>query len=156
MTRSWNKRTQGWLEKYVYLRTNRSLVATYFVSAFWHGLYPGFYIFFGTLPLLTIVERLVKSRVTPLLVPSFDGRNYKTYPFTSFVGFTYFFVSMGIFRLSLAYYSQAVLMYSFERSIIALQSLYYAPHLLLVVIYVLLHLLPKSEKTKTNINKKRQ
>lgn len=40
-TRYWNKRTQGWLERYVYNRTNKSLAITYFISAFWHGLYPG-------------------------------------------------------------------------------------------------------------------
>ena len=40
LSRSWNKRTQGWLERYTYHRTNRDLGATYFVSALWHGLYP--------------------------------------------------------------------------------------------------------------------
>jgi hypothetical protein len=40
-SRSWNKRTQGWLERYTYNRTGQSLVMTYFVSALWHGLYPG-------------------------------------------------------------------------------------------------------------------
>lgn len=41
LSRAWNKRTQGWLERYTYQRTNRSLTITYFVSALWHGLYPG-------------------------------------------------------------------------------------------------------------------
>ena len=41
LSRAWNKRTQGWLERYTYQRTNRSLAITYFVSALWHGLYPG-------------------------------------------------------------------------------------------------------------------
>ena len=41
LSRAWNKRTQKWLEKYTYLRTRRSLVMTYFVSALWHGLHPG-------------------------------------------------------------------------------------------------------------------
>jgi hypothetical protein len=52
LSRSWNKRTQGWLESYVYQRTNRSLLITYIVSAVWHGLYPGFLLFFlsGTKP----------------------------------------------------------------------------------------------------------
>jgi hypothetical protein len=40
-SRAWNKRTQGWLERYTYHRTGQSLFATYFVSALWHGLYPG-------------------------------------------------------------------------------------------------------------------
>jgi MBOAT, membrane-bound O-acyltransferase family len=32
LSRAWNKRTQGWLERYTYLRSNRSLMLTYFVS----------------------------------------------------------------------------------------------------------------------------
>jgi lysophospholipid acyltransferase len=32
LSRAWNKRTQGWLERYTYLRSNRSLTLTYFVS----------------------------------------------------------------------------------------------------------------------------
>jgi hypothetical protein len=45
-SRAWNKGTQNWLERYVYTRTGNSLMATYFVSAFWHGFYPGYYFFF--------------------------------------------------------------------------------------------------------------
>ena len=60
LSRAWNKRTQGWLERYTYLRTGRSLLVTYFISAFWHGLYPGFFVFFMSVPLMTNIERLVK------------------------------------------------------------------------------------------------
>ena len=36
-TKSWNMKTSNWLTRYVYMRTNGSLVATYSMSAFWHG-----------------------------------------------------------------------------------------------------------------------
>lgn len=48
------------MQRYTYLRTGRSLVATYFISAFWHGLYPGFFLFFMSIPLMTNIERLIK------------------------------------------------------------------------------------------------
>lgn len=48
LSRSWNKGTQQWLERYVYSRTGNSLVATYMCSAIWHGFYPGYYLFFLT------------------------------------------------------------------------------------------------------------
>lgn len=48
------------VRRYTYLRTGRSLVATYFISAFWHGLYPGFFLFFMSIPLMTNIERLIK------------------------------------------------------------------------------------------------
>ena len=33
-----------------------------------------------TLPLLTNVERLLKAKINPLIVPGYDGYNNKTYP----------------------------------------------------------------------------
>ncbi|KAM3567361.1 hypothetical protein VYU27_010492, partial [Nannochloropsis oceanica] len=40
-SKAWNKGTQKWLQRYVYFRNSESLLITYFVSAFWHGFYPG-------------------------------------------------------------------------------------------------------------------
>lgn len=37
--------TQRWLQRYVYFRNRESLLVTYFVSAFWHGFYPGACVF---------------------------------------------------------------------------------------------------------------
>ena len=37
LTKEWNKKTSLWLTKYVYMRTNGSLLAVYAMSAFWHG-----------------------------------------------------------------------------------------------------------------------
>jgi len=91
LSRAWNKRTQGWLERYTYLRCGRSLLVTYFVSAFWHGLYPGFFIFFMTIPLYTNFERLARAKLNPLLAPGYDGYNYATYPKTA-VSLGYWFI----------------------------------------------------------------
>ncbi|CAM9733108.1 unnamed protein product [Phaeothamnion confervicola] len=63
--RAWNKRTQGWLERYVYNRTGNSLTATYFMSAFWHGFYPGYYLFFMSLPLATSAGRVARKKIRP-------------------------------------------------------------------------------------------
>eukprot|EP01126_Amoeba_proteus_P042388 TRINITY_DN4606_c0_g3_i21.p1 TRINITY_DN4606_c0_g3~~TRINITY_DN4606_c0_g3_i21.p1 ORF type:complete len:264 (-),score=44.16 TRINITY_DN4606_c0_g3_i21:927-1718(-) len=40
---SWNIQTSQWLKRYVFLRLERgvNLYVTYFVSAIWHGFYPG-------------------------------------------------------------------------------------------------------------------
>jgi hypothetical protein len=80
LLRHWNKRTQGWLERYTYARSGRSLVATYFISALWHGLYPGFFLMFYMLAFLTTIDRLLKTKLNPLVVPGFDGRDMSTYP----------------------------------------------------------------------------
>lgn len=62
-TRNWNLRTQKWLSRYVYQRTHDSLLAVYFVSAFWHGFYPGYYCSFLSLGFGQFVNRLTYSRL---------------------------------------------------------------------------------------------
>ena len=94
-SRAWNKGTQNWLERYVYTRTGNSLMATYFISAFWHGFYPGYYLFFmsrkwlfgstvcaarsnesfilcAAVPLATAVNRLAFKRLRPHFIEA-DG-----------------------------------------------------------------------------------
>ncbi|CAM9836940.1 unnamed protein product, partial [Chrysoparadoxa australica] len=63
--RAWNKGTQGWLERYVYIRTGNSLVAVYSTSAVWHGFYPGYYLFFLSLPLATSAARAARKKLRP-------------------------------------------------------------------------------------------
>jgi hypothetical protein len=62
---AWNKKTANWLGRYIYMRTNGSLVATYSTSAFWHGFYPGYYFFFLTMPVATECERLARKKISP-------------------------------------------------------------------------------------------
>ena len=62
---AWNKKTANWLGRYVYMRTGGSLIATYGMSAFWHGFYPGYYMFFLSVPLVTVCERLGRKKISP-------------------------------------------------------------------------------------------
>ncbi len=62
-TTKWNMKTAQWLNRYVYARTDGSLLMTYFISAFWHGFYPGYYLFFLSLPIATNVERECRGRI---------------------------------------------------------------------------------------------
>ncbi|GMI58609.1 hypothetical protein ScalyP_jg10991 [Parmales sp. scaly parma] len=63
---AWNKKTSNWLTRYVYMRTGGSLIATYSMSAFWHGFYPGYYMFFMSMPLLTACERVGRKKLSPV------------------------------------------------------------------------------------------
>jgi lysophospholipid acyltransferase len=65
---AWNISTQSWLKYYVYLRllpnkkddkSRNSLnvtpmIATFAVSAIWHGFYSGYFVFFTSVALLDI------------------------------------------------------------------------------------------------------
>ena len=146
LSRSWNKRTQGWLERYTYQRSGRSLLVTYFISAFWHGLYPGFFVFFMSVPLLTNVERLIKAKINPLVVPSYDGRNYKTYPKGSLIASLYWLLCWIGTMSFMSFIVQTFSMSSWERCAVALGSYYYVPYFILAALYVALELMPAPKK----------
>jgi hypothetical protein len=147
ISRHWNKRTQGWLERYTYHRTGRSVMTTYFISALWHGLYPGFFIMFMSLPIMTSIERLVKAKINPLIVPGFDGFDMKTYPRNA-AGWIYWVVCWACTMAFMNYIVQVFSMGSLENSLRALSGHHYLPHILLVVIYVLLEVVPGPKKKK--------
>uniref|UniRef100_A0AC35G0I3 Lysophospholipid acyltransferase 7 n=1 Tax=Panagrolaimus sp. PS1159 TaxID=55785 RepID=A0AC35G0I3_9BILA len=65
--RAWNKTVQYWLANFVYKRTNKSwrMPYTMFISAFWHGIHPGYFFSFLTIPLCTFAEDLLFKVVKP-------------------------------------------------------------------------------------------
>ena len=152
LTRHWNKRTQGWLERYVYCRTNRSLVATYFVSAIWHGPYPGFLMFFSTVPLLTMVERLIRCKINPLILQSsrLDSlpenlRRSSTVVNTSIL-LGYWAMCWLCLTMEMVYLSLLFTKQPFYDCITAIASYYYIGHFTPLVLYGLLILLPSPDK----------
>lgn len=155
LSRCWNKRTQGWLERYTYHRTDGSLVATYFISALWHGLYPGFFLFFMSIPLLTQIERLLRVKLNPLIIPGFDGYRDSTAP-PGVVTFLYWQVSRVCTVLSANYIVQVFSLLSWDRSMTALGSYHHIPHFFFLGLYLLLQILPtpKSASTTTSSSKK--
>jgi hypothetical protein len=65
MSKNWNIKTSSWLTRYVYIRTGGSLIAVYSLSAFWHGFYPGYYMFFLSVPIITLCDRMAKKKISP-------------------------------------------------------------------------------------------
>lgn len=145
MSRAWNKRTQGWLERYTYQRSGRNLVLTYFISAIWHGLYPGFFFFFMSIPLLTNCERLIKQKINPLVVPGYDGYNDLTYPNT-LVAKIYWGVCVLFTLMVMMYFVQPFSFQGLDHVCIVLGSYYYMPHIFVFVLYLFLTILPTPKK----------
>jgi len=83
-SKAWNQKTQEWLQKYTYFRfpggRGAKLLATYAVSAYWHGFYPGYYITFFTLGVLSMCQDNLKAHVNPY-VP--EGVPMKVYSLVS-------------------------------------------------------------------------
>lgn len=63
--RAWNRSVQFWLANYVYKRVPRDfgMILTMTVSAYWHGVHPGYYLSFLTVPLCTLAEDQILSIV---------------------------------------------------------------------------------------------
>lgn len=145
----YNINMQGWLERYTYHRTNRSLFATYFVSAIWHGLYPGFFFMFMMFPVMTNIERLAKAKINPLIVPGYDGYNNETYPDTP-VAKAYWALSVLCTMWSVTYIAQTFTLGSFDNCKTALAGHSYVPHLFFLALYAALEVLPAPRKSKSN------
>eukprot|EP01135_Chromosphaera_perkinsii_P001761 Nk52_evm30s210 gene=Nk52_evmTU30s210 len=73
LVRNWNMSVQKWLLVYVYKRVPGPkivrTISTLLVSSFWHGVKPGYYLFFLCVPVFQLVETRYMSIVVPLLTP---------------------------------------------------------------------------------------
>ncbi|XP_022669574.1 membrane-bound O-acyltransferase domain-containing protein 2-like isoform X2 [Varroa destructor] len=72
---AWNKSTQQWLRSICYDRVATSkTLTTFFLSAAWHGFYPGYYLTFMTLAVQTLAARSVRRSVRPFFQKSASSR----------------------------------------------------------------------------------
>lgn len=81
LLKHWNIHTQSWLERYIFKRAPRSINrwATFAVSAFWHGTYPGYYLSFFTAPLHQEAWREFEAAAGHLLPQPGSGAAYTAY-----------------------------------------------------------------------------
>lgn len=132
LTAAWNKRTANWLGRYVYMRTGGNLVATYGLSAFWHGFYPGYYMFFLSVPMMTNCERLARKKISP----KYSSASWSTYDIVCKLC-TSFFVEYMILAFQLL---------AFDWAYAGYKSHYFFGHILCLVFYVVVSQLPTPKK----------
>ena len=76
----WNMCANRWLKRYVYLRLSpegtkvplTTTLITYFVSAFWHGFYPGYYFCFLLGGVITDTARKIRRHLRPMFMQADD------------------------------------------------------------------------------------
>lgn len=135
LSKEWNKKTSAWLTRYVYIRTNGNLLAVYGTSAFWHGFYPGYYMFFLSVPLLTMCERVIKKKISPY----FPEAKWSPYGVVGILVTSFFIEYMVIPFVLLAR----------DRSFACYKSHYFFGHIIpAVFLLVVAPLLPNRKKTK--------
>jgi hypothetical protein len=133
LTTVWNKKTALWLNRYVYIRTGGSLVATYGISASWHGLYPGYYFFFLSLSLITCCERLGRAKLSPLFS---SGGKWSPWGI----------ITMVSTSVVVNYMAVPFELLAFDWSFACWKSFYFFGHILCIVFYVIVSMLPTPKK----------
>lgn len=136
LAKKWNKKTSDWLSRYVYIRTGGNLIAVYSTSAFWHGFYPGYYMFFLSVPLLTFCDRLLKKKISPM----FGKSQFSVYGI----------IGSCVTLLATNYIVMAFVMLAGSWSFEAWKSHYFAGHIGGIALYAILSVMPTPKsKDKT-------
>lgn len=120
-SQNWNKTTNLWLRRYVYDRAplSVSLYFTYLVSAFWHGFYPGYYMFFLSVAAATMVHRQIRRTIRPRFMNGKEPGEYKP---------VYDVVSAIATSITLNYFIMSFVMLAFDQSIAAFQGFGFYGH----------------------------
>lgn len=143
-TKAWNVGTSKWLSQYCGSRVPRSISmnAVYFLSAFWHGFYPGYYLTFLSVPLFQDLEKTIKGKITPYYFPNGKDNSvqYMVYNVLSIV-----FTSLALNYLVCSF--QAL---SWDYSMVIWSSLYFCGHIIAYVLNTGINILYKTPKSKSN------
>jgi hypothetical protein len=132
-SKNWNIKTSLWLTRYVYMRTGGNLLAVYSLSAFWHGFYPGYYMFFLSVPLVTFCDRLAKKKLSPYFSKSAFSLYGLASMFATSVTMNYMILAFVILARSWAW--------------AIYESNYFFGHIGGIIYYIMLSALPKPPST---------
>jgi len=142
-SKAWNVGTSKWLSQYCGLRVPRSisLNAVYFLSAFWHGFYPGYYLTFLSVPLFQDLEKTIKAKVSPYFFPKGkdDSLAYTLYTLLSII----------CTSLALNYLVCPFQALSWDYSMQVWVNLYFIGHIIGYILNIAINVFFKAPKTKT-------
>lgn len=142
LARAWNRLTQQWLQFYVYERVPaQKLVVTYFVSAFWHGFYPGYYLFFLSVVIPQEAGRLTFRKIWPHFDPEQNGSLAMLKP-------VYDVLCIITTSIGINYLVTSFVALSLERAIAIWSRLFFFWHVVYVLAYVVLSVVPAKRKPK--------
>jgi len=145
---TWNICTETWLRYYCYERLTNTRpiirrVATFLLSAVWHGLYPAYYIFFLSAAVHREVASMARRKIRPyvLSIPS------KYHP-----QFFYDIITTAFTLMTMNYCAVTFAMLSFTDSINLWRNTYFVGHYYIVLGLIVLPLIP-TKKSKDDAKK---
>lgn len=122
--RCWNMTVQYWLAVFIYKRVKQFRVAiTMLTSAFWHGVYPGYYLCLLTVPFVLMAEGSMDKALRRDATPQGQA--------------LYDWVCWVIKMQAFSYMGMAFYLLRIEETITFWGSLYFAGHILILVFYLL-------------------
>lgn len=130
---NWNMMSQHWLRRYVHQRFMSlgfshtiSRIITFVTSAVWHGLYPGYYMFFGLGALFGECASFMFHTMIPYF---YDENGYGIYPRKHLfdVGAT------AAIWISIDYLAPTFQLLAFDKGIFALNQIYWFCHIAFVL-----------------------
>ncbi|KAG0202152.1 lysophospholipid acyltransferase [Mortierella sp. GBA30] len=144
---NWNMGTNKWLKHSVYFRVVApgakpgplETFATFGVSAFWHGFYPGYYLMFASAAMALTAGKLLRTHLRPKFVSTSTGKTPLLYNI----------LGMVLTQATINTLSMSFLLLTFQDSIRVWKDLYFVVHLAIIAITVLVPaLFPVKRKSK--------
>ncbi|KAG0307284.1 lysophospholipid acyltransferase [Linnemannia gamsii] len=144
---NWNMGTNKWLKHSVYFRVVSpgskpgplETFATFGVSAFWHGFYPGYYLMFASSATALTAGKLLRSHLRPRFASSTSGKTPAWYNV----------LGMLLTQSTINYLSISFLLLTFTDSIEVWKNLYFVVHIGIVAVTVLVPIaFPVKRKSK--------
>jgi lysophospholipid acyltransferase len=135
----WNRVTGQWLRHYVFERLPPGplqLWALYFVSALWHGFYPGYYAFFLSAAVMQEGVKGIRTHVRPW---------FARHPTAQRV---YDVAGVVATSLAVAYFGAAFMAMYVDRTLLVWGRVYYIGHVILVPAALVALLLPAPARRK--------
>jgi len=136
----WNMQTNKWIRRYSYERMPASIgvYGSYAVSAFWHGFYPGYYLFFLTVAPVSSVHRWVRATIRPIVLGYGPTAKF-VYDIASWVA-TFF---------TLNYFVSSFMLLDFTSSIALFRSMHFFIHIICFGAFLLTFVWRRPPTTRT-------
>lgn len=161
---NWNMGVARWLNNYIYQRvglsktgkpTILSTMSSFFVSALWHGLSPGYYLFFILGGIYIEVGKHLRRRLRPYFHYSEDRTMYPHAIFLSYgkgqshpLAFLYDLAGLFITWVAMQYAGIAFEILDVRRCIAIWASWYFLPHLIAIGLLLYFQLTPQRRRSK--------
>jgi lysophospholipid acyltransferase len=161
----WNKRINHWLKFYVYTRVSPpsflkglldkkmfANVCTKFTSAFWHGFYPGYYLFFLCAVLVGLCDdeyhRITRRFFYKDEKDAATGKTVSTPVASPLMRFVYHFAAFCQIHFTLNYFAMAFILLEFDKSVQAWNMISHVGAIYVVVFLALGKVLFPSKRPK--------